>query len=69
MVTVYCLVGKEFLGYPARCGHWGFPVKLVLRYWELTLGMRMGYGRNLRVGGKQGVPQGSADSHGTQGRE
>ena len=36
VVVVCCLVGNS-PGNPDRDGHWGFWVKCVSRYWELTL--------------------------------
>lgn len=30
------LPGRTFFGDLARCGHWGFWVEHVSRYWELT---------------------------------
>ena len=44
VMAVCCLVENPSGVLPGRCGHWGFQVKCVPRYWELNIKNGLGKG-------------------------
>lgn len=51
VIPVYFLVGN--FGFLLYVGHWGFWVKYIFKYWELTFRKQAGSGLNGSTGGKK----------------